>query len=126
MTKRRNDYYILDGQIALPCPDLIEWGRWMQRADRHVAQTQIGALWVSTVFLGLDHGFSTLLGDAGNDDPILFETMIFNDGEDDYQTRCATWAEAEDMHAAAVAIATERVRKADETIQKTTFRGSAV
>lgn len=39
--------------------------------DRHVGSTHIGAVWVSTVFLGLDHSM-TLSGL-----PVLFETMIF-------------------------------------------------
>ena len=49
---------------------------------------------VSTVFLGLDHGWMPGTG------PLLFETMIFPDGG---CSRCATWAQAEAMHAAAVA-----------------------
>ncbi len=39
--------------------------------NRHVAQTTIGDLWVSTVFLCLDHGW---MGGP----PVLFETMIFS------------------------------------------------
>lgn len=37
---------------------------------RHVGSTEIGPYWVSTVWLGLDHGF-------GRGPPIIFETMVF-------------------------------------------------
>lgn len=57
-----------------------------------MAQTEIGASVVSTVFLGLDHQF-------GIGPPILFETMIFTDGEpENFQRRCSTWLEAEAQH----------------------------
>jgi hypothetical protein len=79
----------------------------METENRHVAVTFVGVLQISTVFLGLDHSFR----ESGP--PILFETMIFGDDEDDYQRRCATWEEAEAMHARAVEIAVDRVRKAD-------------
>lgn len=92
--------YILDGHTAVPCDDLMAWGRWFETAKRHVAQTEISALRISTVFLGVDHGW----GDEGA--PILFETMIFGAPDDafdgEYQTRCSTWEEAEEMHAVAV------------------------
>jgi hypothetical protein len=65
--------YILggdDGHTPAPC-DLMAWARWFGRADRTVAFTQQGDVFVSTVFLGLDHGF----GRKGP--PVLFETMTF-------------------------------------------------
>ena len=87
-----SDKYILDGKIPVPCDDLLTWGRWMQFADRHVAKNEIGDLWVSTVFLGLDHQW-------GNGSPLLFETMIFGDDKwEDYQERCSTWEQAEAQH----------------------------
>lgn len=92
-----SDKYILDGHKPVPA-DLMGWARWFETADRHVAQNNIGALRVSTVFLGLDHSF-------GEGPPLLFETMIFGLEGDKYQTRCSTWEEAEEMHAKALAIA---------------------
>lgn len=56
-------------------------------------KTRVGLVEVSTVFLGLDHRYC---GDDGP--PILFETMIFGDGRDDYQERYVTLAEAEAGH----------------------------
>jgi hypothetical protein len=90
----------------VPCKDLLTWARWLETADRIVAKTNIGPLRVSTVFLGLDH--APLQGEP----PQLFETMIFDGGEDGYQTRCSTWDEAEKMHAAAVEVARQELAKA--------------
>ena len=43
---------------------------------RRVAETDIGPYWVSTVWLGLDHNFSS------KGPPLIFETMVFP-GESD-------------------------------------------
>jgi len=82
--------YVLEGKIPVPCPDIKEWAEWFQSADRHVAQTMIKGIRVSTVFLGIDHAF------AHNSLPILFETMTFNETGDvlGIQYRYATWDEA--------------------------------
>ncbi len=91
MTER----YILNAnREPIPCPSLLMWAEWYRTADRQVARTQVGALLVSTVFLGLDHNWS-------GGEPILFETMIF--GPSDFsgidQFRYRTWREAETAHA---------------------------
>jgi len=92
--------YILRGHEPVPCPDLILWGMWFESADRIVQQDQIGDYWVSTVFLGLDHGFHV---DRGIHPPILFETMTFigkphrdKDGNavSESDDRYSTWDEA--------------------------------
>lgn len=84
-----------DGQ-PVPSYDLLEWGRWMEKAlDRRVALDTIGDVEVSTVFLGLDHSF-------GGATPILFETMIFGGKHDGYEERYATRDEAVEGHAVAV------------------------
>lgn len=78
---------------------------------RRVDQTVIGTIWVSTVFLCIDHNFS------GKGPSTLFETMIFNDDgpmEEHYCTRCSTWDKAVKMHAIGVAWARELVAKADK------------
>jgi len=84
--------YILDGHEPVECPDLYKWGEWMETADRHVRDTFRDDVRVSTVFLGLDHNHY----DDGP--PILFETMVFVDGDGDRQERYRTWAEAEEGH----------------------------
>jgi len=103
--------YILDGRTPVEEPNLLRWGRWFENSSRRVKLKQIGVpknrgkkakkihfVAVSTVFLGLDHGY------GGK--PLLFETMIFNGELDEEQYRCSTWEEAEEMHE----MACERVR----------------
>jgi hypothetical protein len=64
--------YILDDSgNPKPEPDLFKWGKWFEKRDRIVKQEQVGDVWVSTVFLGLDHDFT------GKGPPILWETMTF-------------------------------------------------
>ena len=71
--------------------------------DRHVALTNLanGGIQVSTVFLGLDHGYD-------NGPPVLFETLVFGGLLDGEMERYCTWDEAEQGHEAMV----DRVRSA--------------
>ena len=89
-----SDRYILDGKAVIECNDIIQWARWYESADRKVAKTKIGKVHVSTIFLGLNHGY---LGGLE-----LFETMIFGGELDQECWRYATWDEAEKGHAVAV------------------------
>ena len=89
--------------IEKPSEWVNEMARRMWMAKRssdidpwRVAETNIGDVRISTVFLGLDHSFS------GDGPPVLFETMIFGGRLDEFQDRCCTWDEAEAMHAEAV------------------------
>lgn len=91
--------YVLDGKTPVPVSDVIEWGTWFESADRHVSQTKIGGVTVSTVFLGLDHSF-------GSDPPVLFETMVFGGLLDEEMARYETWDQAVAGHDAMV----ERVK----------------
>jgi hypothetical protein len=93
--------YILKGKEAVPCPDTIEWDKWMATADRKVAREKIGDSEVSTVFLGLNHSF-------GNGAPLLFESLVFGGKLSDEMDRYTTWDEAVLGHKAMV----ERVKKA--------------
>ena len=87
-----SDKYILDGHTPVACDDLMQWGVWFENHEnRRVAATEKDGIRVSTVFLGLNHNF-----DEGR--PILFETMLFGGEHDEFQERCSTWGEAEDMH----------------------------
>ena len=96
------DKYILRDKTPVPEPDLLAWGRWLEKGDRIVAKTEVGDTKISTVFLGLDHSFS------GDGPPILFETMVFGVPLDGEMNRYATWDEAEKGHAVMV----ERVKAA--------------
>lgn len=90
--------YILDGHAPVPEPDANKWGRWFETADRKVALDHVGFVDVSTVFLGLNHGFHGGV-------PLLFETMIFGGPLADSCWRYATWDEAVAGHERALAMA---------------------
>jgi hypothetical protein len=78
-------HYILDGHEPVPEPDVLRWGLWFESADRVVSKTTVGGQEVSTVFLGLDHQW-------GIGPPLLFETMVFPEG--DRCERYPTWDNA--------------------------------
>ena len=93
-------YAVLDEQHRLvPTDDIHEWGRFFDDRDRRtVGFDDVDGVRVSTVFLGLDHGY---LGEH-----LWFETMIFEDkdrGWDQDMDRYETWEEAETGHRAVVA-----------------------
>jgi hypothetical protein len=72
--------YVLDEQgEPVPEPDIVQWGQWLQTAfktgSRHLAKDTVDPYWVSTIFLGLDHGF-------GDGAPVLWETIIFGTWEE--------------------------------------------
>ena len=91
-----NDKYILKGKEVVPCSDLMEWAKWVESADRKVAQDTIGDSRISTIFLGLDHQF-------GDGPPLIFETMVFGGPLSDEMDRYSTWDEAAEGHAKMVA-----------------------
>jgi hypothetical protein len=100
-------YYVLDGHTPRPAADVLEMARGLGPVEeRRVAETHVGPVLVSTVFLGIDHAF-------GRGRPLLFETMIFGSHHPDldgYQERYSDWDSAERGHQAAVALVTERLR----------------
>ncbi len=109
--------YILneDGQ-PVECPDIGEWGRWMELGiganPRRVSYTVIQddpGVYVSTVFLGLDHGFGR---DERNTLPVLWETMVFGGPMDGEQDRYETKNQAIAGHLTIV----DEVRKALENV----------
>lgn len=97
--KSRVQYYDRQGQPM----NLLDWGRRFEDMEyKIVKQTTIGEFFISTVWLGLNHSF-------GDGPPMIFETMIFQHGEetenelDGFQERYATEAEAAAGHEGAVA-----------------------
>ena len=83
--------YILKYRKPIPCNDLMKWGKWFENTHRRVRRTQINEhLFISTVFLGIDHGW--------NDNLELFETMVFKNGEGQDCYRCDTWRNALKQH----------------------------
>jgi hypothetical protein len=103
-------YTLSDERVPIPTDDVMAWADWMQshEKDRIVRQQDVGHLWVSTVFLGMDY-------QVCDGPPLLFESMIFDysNPEDpeilEYLERCPTEELALEMHARAVAFAKERL-----------------
>ncbi len=71
-------YYILDktGEVKEE-PDGLKWAKWFEKSGkkRIVLRTKTKRHEVSTVFLSLDHNFRDV------DKPILWETMVFKNGD---------------------------------------------
>jgi hypothetical protein len=93
--------YILDGHEPKPMaeddPDYYVRDLCVTIAENWFGHEAIGEIYVSTIFLGIDH--------ARRGPPLLFETMIFAEGIeglDGYQVRCCTWDEAMAEHALAI------------------------
>jgi hypothetical protein len=104
-----NGRYILEGHRPVAEPDLLTWGRWLEAADRVVARTEHELFTVSTVFLGLDYRHS------GKGPPILFESMVFVDGDGGDCERYSSWDDAEIGHKAMVRQQMEKVRASAKT-----------
>lgn len=86
-------HWILDDNWnVIECPDLMTWARWFEHGHRVLAvdcdeSDPNRTITVSTVFLGIDHGF-------GSDRPILWETLVFGGLLHDEMNRYATKEEA--------------------------------
>ena len=106
----------LEDRQIVPCT-LTEWATWdPEHAKRIIGRHETETHLVSTVFLGLDHGWIGL-----DTRPIWFETMIFDKtqrreleldgkltgtwtiGDAIYEKRYSTLKEAEQGHEAAIA-----------------------
>lgn len=84
--------YTLNGHEAVPTEDTAAWGKMMNGRERIVKQEYVNGIFVSTVFLGLDHQY-------GDGPPLLFETMCRHpNGNWEEQERCTTWPQALVQH----------------------------
>jgi hypothetical protein len=86
--------YVLDENYRpVRCRDIMAWGCCMRDPRRIIGATGNDQIYVSTVFLGFDHG-------RGSDveKPIVFETMVFRGDEGEIYARYSTWEEAEEGH----------------------------
>ncbi len=83
-----SDLYILDGKNPIKVNDISEWK--INDGQRRVNKTTIRNSEISTVFLGIDHGFGGQV--------LLFETMVFGGKEDGHCERYSTWEDAEKGH----------------------------
>lgn len=115
MTRRGPDglgwYYVLDKQHRVIRADAHEWSLFFSDfSKRQLAETITSLYRISTVFLGIDHGW-------GKGPPIVFETMAFelaetevkfSDGQkfithEDFETaRYSSWDDAMAGHRAMV------------------------
>jgi hypothetical protein len=95
------NYILDDAHNIVQCVDPLVFGTWFGDADsRRVGSTSFVVrrglrrcgVWVSTVFLVIDHNFS------GEGDPVLFETLVSVNGESDVVARYCTWDQAEVGH----------------------------
>lgn len=98
-------YAVLEGKKVVPTNDVILWARNFELNKRSIGYSEFDGVVVSTVFLGVNHGF-------GGED-IWFETMIFGGGYDGYQKRYSTWEGAEAGHKIALAVAHSNIRGND-------------
>lgn len=92
----RGGYILDENNNPVHIEDTLEWGKSFENKNRIVKQEHVGDVYISTVFLGLDHRFDE------DGPPILFETMIFGGKHDQYQERYCTWDEADIGHRDAV------------------------
>lgn len=79
--------------------DFFEWARLLKDKNySRVGLDRVNGYGISTVWVGLNHNMHSPYAP-----PLIFETMIFGDGElGDYQQRWSTLAQAEAGHKAAV------------------------
>lgn len=91
------DKAILKGKEVIPADDLIEWAKWFDVGEnRIIAKTQVGQSLVSTVFLGINHGFDS-------NTPLWFETLVFGGPHHGQQDRYQTYNQAVEGHKEVVA-----------------------
>lgn len=93
-------YRILDENKDLVPATVLEWANFYENTSRMVRRTNLNRrkhIFVSTVFLGMDHGFS---GEA-----LWFETMIFGTSMDQDMFRYPDWKSAVLGHERAVGAA---------------------
>lgn len=66
-------FYVLEQGRAVPARDVITGYLFMERrCNRQVRSTSLGVVWISTVFLAVDHSCTS------NGPPVLWETMVFS------------------------------------------------
>jgi len=113
----KNEFLLDENNVPYPCEDLLNWGMGMEElrisGQFRVAEELVNDIWISTVFLGINHSMGSITG--RDDTPVLFETMVFDQsnkdrGYDIDMDRYCTWAEAEKGHKAIV----EMVKMAEE------------
>jgi len=95
-------WYILDKENKPVKSTIIQYGEWIEANPERkaVKQEHIGDIYVSTVFLGLDHAWNSNI-------PVLWETMIFGGEHDQYQERYTSYEDALEGHQIALTLITK-------------------
>lgn len=85
-------YILMEDGSTLKEEDLMAWTKTFETTNRTIALDKLdNDITVSTVFLGLDHGF-------GDGPPLLFETMVFVGDDTPDMDRYSTKEEAIEGH----------------------------
>lgn len=72
------EYYMLIDEKIVPCDDYKKWRLWYRKfSNRKIALHETKRFVISTIFLGTDHNTN-----PANPVPILFETMVFKQGDE--------------------------------------------
>jgi hypothetical protein len=91
-------WYTLDENNKPVASNVREYSAWEEANPERkaVKQDTIGEVFISTVFLGLDHSW--------RDDrrPLLWETMVFGGDHDQYQQRYYSYEDAIEGHQTAL------------------------
>ena len=92
-------WYILDKNNKPIRSTIVDYGKWLQEnpEKKAVKQEHIGDIFISTVFLGLDHAWFS-------DIPVLWETMIFGGEHDRYMDRYTSHEDSLEGHQAALTL----------------------
>jgi hypothetical protein len=85
------EYYVLNEYRQVEEIPVVDWAQAYK--ERFHLSTYVFGMYVSTVFLGLNHQY-------GDGPPLVFETMVFLKGswDEQYMTRCSTFRQALWMH----------------------------
>lgn len=97
--------YVLDSRAVVAEPNYDAWVAQLdairERGDHVVAHTDVSpGVVVSTVFTGINYG---PVEAKPSDKPVVFETIVFKNGEPGLQQRYASWDQAVRGHARIVA-----------------------
>jgi hypothetical protein len=89
-------YYILDENNIPVRSTVTDVFKWLENnpEKKAVKQDHVGDVFISTVFLGLDHSFPW----DEDKTPVLWKTMIFGGEHDQYQERYTSHKDALEGH----------------------------
>jgi len=110
----RPPYFYILGEDHVPerVHDVVTWGEAFGTMNRRVAFDEVApGVTVSTVFLAIDHAM-------GFGPPELFETMVFDNDDDEEMERYATWDEAVAGHQRMVERVRERLRAHESSMDR--------